>query len=62
VPIDEQIFLLVGLNPYDCLRPRAQLAVLASGFIRTIRTFLGSLRFSLNSFFSSCCTRPTLGF
>jgi hypothetical protein len=34
----------------------------ASGFIRTISTILGSLRVSLNCFFSSSCGCPTLGF
>jgi len=35
---------------------------LTSEFIRTIITFLGLLRLSLTSFFSSSCGRSTLGF
>ena len=34
----------------------------ASGFIRTIRTFLSLLRLPFNSFFSSPCGYTTLGF
>jgi hypothetical protein len=40
--------------------PGAPLAGIVSGFIRTIRTFLGPLLLPVNSFFSSSCGCPTL--
>jgi hypothetical protein len=40
--------------------PEAPLTVPASGFVRTIGTFLDPLRLSLNSFFSSSCGCPPL--